>query len=136
MTIESETQRLIRTLGPRVVAETAATPAVVALLDESGGAQTPPDAPGSPVLDDPDEWAITFRGRTWTSSTAQVRHLAVVAELTTDEWSITEPWRSPRLLAAWITAFLTDTTGDIDAALAIVYASPMAELLGACTRSA
>jgi len=130
-TTTSETARLIAAFAEREIARPLAE-----AVEAAGGDGAPPrPLATAAAADDPGGWVLQFRGRRWTARDALVKHVAVVGELVGDAWENLEPWRSPRLVGAWITAFLTDETGDLDAALVLVYAAPAADLLTACTRT-
>lgn len=75
-------------------------------------------------------WTIKFRGFEWSDETATTAHLVAVAELIGDGWDSVSPWNGPRVLAAWVAVLVASDAGDLDAAVNLVYAVPVVELLG------
>lgn len=79
-------------------------------------------------------WTITWGDRTWTDQDVTAAHLVAVADLLgADSWTSASPWTGPKALAAWIAVLVAASKGDLDEALAEVYAASGGTLLGALT---
>jgi hypothetical protein len=82
-------------------------------------------------------WSITWGDKTWTDADARGAHLALVSELSGDTWDAISPWSGPRALQTWIVAFVaTENGGDLQAALAAVYAAPLDQFIDALAEPA
>lgn len=74
-------------------------------------------------------WTITVGKWSWSSSTATVAQLAVVTELAGDDWRVLSPWSGPRVLSVWLVALIASKTGDLDAAMTVVQAMTVDQLV-------
>jgi hypothetical protein len=74
-------------------------------------------------------WVIRFGDHTLTSEQATGAHLSIVADLVGDEWSAVSPWAGPRSLMAWLVAMTAaNNGGDLPAALADIYSTPVMQI--------
>lgn len=73
-------------------------------------------------------WTISFEEWEWTDAQARTAHVVAVAEMVGDGWDALSPWSGPRALAAWLAVLIAGTTGDLDAAVTMVYGLPVAAL--------
>lgn len=75
-------------------------------------------------------WVIKFGERTLSSDQANGAHLAIVADLVGDQWGSVSPWAGPRSLMAWLVAIEAGGNGgDLAAAMAYVYATPITDIV-------
>lgn len=73
-------------------------------------------------------WTITWGEHVFTDEDATTANLIAVSDLLGDDWNNISPWNGPRVLAAWLAVLLATKSGDLDAALSVVYRMSVREL--------
>lgn len=77
-------------------------------------------------------WVITWGERSWSDEDVTAAHMVAVDDLLGgSSWTSASPWTGPKTLAAWVAVLLGTSTGDLEGAIAEVYAASGAQLVGA-----